>query len=182
MLRHHSHALDTNRVIVLTDPMPPDVAVGAARRAGATDPPVVPWGGVDEVRSAASAGSLVIVTCGPEDVPDAVRALFEAGAPPIPALAVEGGADAPRLTPSARSLLADPRLRDLEVPVPAVRSDDVRRVLWDQLRALSAEERHHLLEVDGGPAKGWLAISAAAAGVLAGRRVAGDRRWRAGPA
>ena len=181
MLRHHSHALDMNRVIVLTDPMPPDVAAEAARRAGGLGARAVPWSGADDVRAASSAEDLILVTCAPEEVSEAVRDLLDAGARPIPALAIEGDARTPRLSRSARSILDDPSLPGMEIPVPAVADDDARRALWDQLRALRAEERHHLVEVDVGPAEGWPEAGAAAAGVLAGRRAAGDRRWRTGP-
>jgi len=76
---------------------------------------------------------------------------------------------------------------DVHAVVPAL--DDVRRA---EVRALSAplrlEDRHHLIEVDPRPAFDELGrdaaaapivdLAAAAAGVLAGRLTAANRRWR----
>jgi hypothetical protein len=98
-----------------------------------------------------------------------------------------------------RTLLRDATLDALNVAVPALAEADRTR-LWDSLRAERIEERHHLVEVDGRPAldaldalaaapphpdaglatglHGVAALAAGAAGVLAGRLVAGGRRWR----
>jgi hypothetical protein len=179
MLRHHSHALDTTRVIVLTDPSQVDVVTARVTRAGGVAPRMIAWSGPTEVPAALEAGGVVLLTCRPDEARSAVHALIDVGARPIPTLGIDGDATAPRLSPSTRALLADPGLSDLEVPVPAVADDDTRRRLWDQLREIGAENRHHLVEVDGGPEGGWASLAAGAAGVLAGRRAAGDRRWRA---
>jgi hypothetical protein len=99
-----------------------------------------------------------------------------------------------------RTLLTDPSLEGLNVPVPAL-DGAARARLWDDLRNDRVEERHHLVEVEGRPAleelaalatapfhpdaglatqlRGIAALAAGAAGVLAGRMVAGGRRWRA---
>jgi len=100
-----------------------------------------------------------------------------------------------------RAFLGDPSLEGLNVAVPALEGDGRAR-LWDSLRAERIEERHHLVEVDGRPAldalralaaapahpdaglatalSGVAALAAGAAGVLAGRLVAGGRPWRPG--
>jgi hypothetical protein len=102
-----------------------------------------------------------------------------------------------------RALLTDRALEGLNVAVPAL-DDAARTRLWDGLRGDRVEERHHLVEVDGRPAlealaalavapphpdaglatelHGVAALAAGAAGVLAGRMVAGGRRWRAAEA
>ena len=86
----------------------------------------------------------------------------------------------------------------MNVPVPALEDDAQREVVWGALRGRKLEERHHLVEVDGAPAIEELRargvevrtmgrgidddpaffLAAGAAGVLAGRMAAEDRRWR----
>ncbi len=83
--------------------------------------------------------------------------------------------------------------------MPTLADDAQRQIVWDALRAAKIEERHQLVEVDGRPALDELAtrrieprsmgrgveddpayfLAAGAAGVLAGRTAAGNRRWRA---
>jgi hypothetical protein len=107
----------------------------------------------------------------------------------IPALDVLGEEE-PGLGPATLELLADPGLRDLNVPVPVVDDDEVRRALWDRLRGTGVEDRHHPVEVDGRPALAELhsrglpvadgdlrALATGAAGVLAGRMAAAARAW-----
>ena len=77
---------------------------------------------------------------------------------------------------------------DVHVPVPSL-EDPERSVVADYLRPLELEATHHLVEVDPAPAfeqAGLVldgaplhALAAAAAGVLAGRLAASNRRWRA---
>jgi len=93
----------------------------------------------------------------------------------------------PSVTRASLDLLGDPSLRDLHVAVPAFEDERVRTRVWDQLRGGGGEERHQLAEVGGGtwaslPAVGgdaWATAGAFAAGILAGRIAAGNRRWRA---
>jgi hypothetical protein len=78
---------------------------------------------------------------------------------------------------------------DVDVQVPVPTGDDVHRAaVRSLLGPLELETMHHLVEVDPRPALEELgdlasdslaALAAAAAGVLAGRIVVGDRRWRA---
>lgn len=84
------------------------------------------------------------------------------------------------------------------VAVPILRDDDERSAVWDALRARKLEERHQLVDVDGGPALEELErrgvqvesmgrtvaddpaffLASGAAGVLAARMAAGSRAWR----
>jgi hypothetical protein len=96
------------------------------------------------------------------------------------------------------TILRDVCLVATDVPVPTLEDDAQRRDVWDSLREAKLEHRHQLVEVDGRPALAELAarhieprsmgrgveddpayfLAAGAAGVLAGRTAAGDRRWR----
>jgi hypothetical protein len=87
------------------------------------------------------------------------------------------------------------------VAVPVLEHEPQRRAVWDALRGRGIEDRHHLVEVDGGPAIHALGdarvevtsmgrspaadpaffLAAGAAGVLAGRMAAGSRRYRSRP-
>ena len=84
-----------------------------------------------------------------------------------------------------------------DVAVPVL-PDRERAPVWDALRERRLEDRHRLVEVDGGPALDELGragvqidsmgrtpaddpaffLAAGAAGILAGRMAAGSRRWR----
>ena len=86
----------------------------------------------------------------------------------------------------------------MNVPVPVLGDDGQRTAVWDALRSRKLEETHHLVEVDGAPAVDELRargidvrsmgrgidddpaffLAAGAAGVLAGRLAAENRRWR----
>ena len=86
------------------------------------------------------------------------------------------------------------------VAVPVLEGDQ-RVDVWDALREAKLEESHQLVEADGRPALDELKrrgveiesmgrkpeedpaffLAAGAAGVLAGRMVAGSHAWRAGP-
>jgi hypothetical protein len=78
---------------------------------------------------------------------------------------------------------------DVQVAIPS-EEGDARRALREALAPFELERLHHLVEVDARPAfeEAGTAIgcaspeerAAAAAGVLAGRIAAGNRRWRAG--
>jgi hypothetical protein len=98
------------------------------------------------------------------------------------------------------TILRDVCLVSADVPVPTLDDDEQRDAVWDALRSAKLEDRHQLVEVDGRPALGELAtrgiqprsmgrgveddpaffLAAGAAGVLAGRVAAGNRRWREG--
>lgn len=79
----------------------------------------------------------------------------------------------------------------LNVAVPSVDDDGERRSMWASLHTADIAERHHLVDVDGRPALDELAsqgrrvegallglLAAGAAGVLAGRMVVANRRWK----
>jgi hypothetical protein len=91
---------------------------------------------------------------------------------------------------SSRLVLRAPNVDGLNLAVPALEAHQRER-LWRDLLALKAEERHQPVEVAvpptlagdtipgfaedlGAPA----VLAACATGILAGRMVAGDRRWR----
>jgi hypothetical protein len=131
---------------------------------------------------AAEGAQVGIVHC--PDAGDAVATLREAierGARGLPVLGLVSHGTLPTLTADALALLTDPALHDLHVAVPAFEDDETRRALWDQLRSARVEERHQLVEVDGGPVAADTAgpseLAAAAAGILAGRMAAANRVW-----
>jgi hypothetical protein len=76
---------------------------------------------------------------------------------------------------------------EVEVPVPVLEGRERERT-WQLLRSVGVDGTHHLVEVDPRPAFDELGLdprtaslverSAAAAGVLAGRLAAANRRWR----
>jgi hypothetical protein len=96
------------------------------------------------------------------------------------------------------TILADVCKVEVDVPVPVLDQEEQRTVVWDALRSRHLEELHHLVEVDGRPAPEELHgrgidvetmgrgieddpaffLAAGAAGVLAGRMAAENRRWR----
>jgi hypothetical protein len=91
-------------------------------------------------------------------------------------------------------------LPPVHVAVPALDDPAQREEVWSALRGDRLEDRHHLVEVTGGPALDLLRdrgvrvesmgrsvaddtaffLSAGAAGVLAGRMAEGDRAWHTG--
>jgi hypothetical protein len=180
-------------VIVLNDAVLLDVVLAGVRRAGG-DPDIHALRRADSamLRTALSSGAEVVVAvCEFSSMIEVIRTVRDLGGRPIPVLSIRGGDDGPSVSPASLSLLADPDLTDLEIPVPTTDDDGTRRLLWDQLRRVRSEDRHHLVEVDGRPAvddrpggpsrpvDSWAALAAGAAGVLAGRMAASDRRWRA---
>jgi hypothetical protein len=96
------------------------------------------------------------------------------------------------------TILRDVSMVETNVAVPVL-PEEQRAAIWEALRDAKLEERHHLVEVDGRPGIDGLAtagvavrtmgrgpdddpaffLAAGAAGVLAGRMAAGNRRWRA---
>ena len=131
----------------------------------------------------------------------ALMAAQTLGGRPIPALRVSFADERERhrgVSHHSLTILADVCKVDVNVPVPVLEDDAQREVVWGALRGRKLEERHHLVEVDGAPAIEELRargvdvrtmgrgidddpaffLAAGAAGVLAGRMAAEDRRWR----
>ena len=193
-IAHDTSAAMAHRpVVVLTQDERIDVVMAGLRRAGG-DPDVrtAPWTDPGSLGDGLSAGSeAAVVTCDASEASAVILAVRALGARPIPVLSFVEADGTASLSPASLSLILDPRLEDLEIPVPSVDDGGERRELWDQLRGVRAEERHHLVEVDGQPALddlaeqgmplpgGMAARAAGAAGVLAGRLAASNRRWRA---
>jgi hypothetical protein len=119
---------------------------------------------------------------------------------PIPALRVSFADERERhrgVSHHSLTILADVCRVAVNVPVPALQDDTQRSAVWEALRSRQLEEIHHLLEVDGQPAIEELRargvdvrtmgrgieddpaffLAAGAAGVLAGRLAAENRRW-----
>jgi hypothetical protein len=130
----------------------------------------------------------------------ALMAAQTLGGRPIPALRVSFADERDRhrgVSHHSLTILADVCKVDVNVPVPVL-GDAQREAVWGALRDRKLEERHHLVEVDGAPAVEELRargvevrtmgrgieddpaffLAAGAAGVLAGRMAAEDRRWR----
>jgi hypothetical protein len=120
---------------------------------------------------------------------------------PIPALRVSFADERERhrgVSHHSLTILADVCKVDVNVPVPVLPDDSQRAAVWDALRSRKLEEAHHLVEVDGMPALEEIRsrgidvrtmgrgidddpaffLAAGAAGVLAGRLAAENRRWR----
>jgi hypothetical protein len=130
----------------------------------------------------------------------ALMAAATLGGRPIPALRVSfaDGRERHRgVSHHSLTILADVCKVDVNVPVPALEKEEQRTAVWDALRSRQLEDRHHLVEVDGQPAIEELRargihvqtmgrgieddptffLAAGAAGVLAGRLAAENRRW-----
>jgi hypothetical protein len=131
-----------------------------------------------------------------------LNAVAAVGGRPIPSLRVSFADERERhrgVSHHSLTILRDVCLVETDVPVPTLEDDTQRADIWDALRAAKIEERHQLVEVDGRPALSELAargieprsmgrgvdddpayfLAAGAAGVLAGRMAARNRRWRA---
>lgn len=180
-------------VLMLTEPALLDIVLAGVHRAG-DDPTCLTIRQTDRdtVRPALSGVHEVVIALCEASASDAVRGVMEVGGRPIVVLSLHGGDMGPIVSTASLTFLADRAFRDLEVPVPAVDDDGTRTMLWDQLRVVQAEDRHHLVEVDGRPAleglsehgtstpaDAWACLASGAAGVLAGRMAASNRRWRA---
>ena len=130
-----------------------------------------------------------------------LNAAAAVGGRPIPSLRISFADPRARhhgVSHHSLTILRDVCLVAADVPVPALDDDEQRGTVWDALRNISLEDRFQLVEVDGRPALAELAargleprsmgrgieddpaffLAAGAAGVLAGRVAAGDRRWR----
>jgi hypothetical protein len=131
----------------------------------------------------------------------ALMAAATLGGRPIPALRVSFADERERhrgVSHHSLTILADVCKVDVHVPVPVLEDDEQRAAVWKGLRSRTLEEVHHLVEVDGRPAVEELLargidvrsmgrgieddpaffLAAGAAGVLAGRLAAENRRWR----
>ena len=131
----------------------------------------------------------------------ALMAAATLGGRPIPALRVSFADERERhrgVSHHSLTILADVCKVDVDVPVPVLEDEVERGAVWDALRSRRLEEIHHLVEVDGGPAVEELRnrgidvrtmgrgieddpaffLAAGAAGILAGRLAAENRRWR----
>jgi hypothetical protein len=200
-MRHHIRAMDPNRgratgplggrpVVVLgAEALAPIARAGAVRADRAASVAVI----LDVDRTALAAigtdVDVVIAIAGRATVVEILGVVRRLGGRGIPVVDILGG-EQPGLAAASLELLADPGLGDLNVPVPVVEEDELRRALWDRLRAAGVEDRHHPVEVDGRPALAelhsrglpvadgdLLALAAGAAGVLAGRMAAAARAW-----
>jgi hypothetical protein len=119
---------------------------------------------------------------------------------PIPALRVSFADERARhrgVSHHSLTILADVCKVDVNVPIPSLADEREREAVWAALRERKLEERHHLVEVDGLPAIEELRsrgvevttmergidddpaffLAAGAAGVLASRMAAENRRW-----
>lgn len=131
----------------------------------------------------------------------ALMAAATLGGRPIPALRVSFADERERhreVSHHSLTILSDVCKVDVNVPVPLLADGAQRAAVWDSLRSRRVEEIHHLVEVDGQPALEELRardvdvrtmgrgidddpaffLAAGAAGVLAGRMAAENRRWR----
>lgn len=131
----------------------------------------------------------------------ALMAAATVGGRPIPALRVSFADERARhrgVSHHSLTILADVCKVDVNIPVPVLEDDEQRSAVWDGLGSRQLEETHHLVEVDGTPAVEELRargievrtmgrgidddpaffLAAGAAGVLAGRMAAENRRWR----
>jgi hypothetical protein len=173
--------LNGSPVVVLPDRSTVAVTLAGLRRAGRrpavgveqADEPAI---GPRMLRAMEDGAEALVIAGGGREELWVARAL---GGRPLAALPLDD--------PGAmRSLFAG---LDVDVQVPVPTGDDVHRAaVRSLLGPLELETMHHLVEVDPRPALEELgdlasdslaALAAAAAGVLAGRIVVGDRRWRA---
>jgi hypothetical protein len=154
-----------------------DVAILAAARSGDADAQHVVPSGPALLAAAAAGAQVLLVADGNGRAMNVIRAL---GGRPLPAL--------PFSDPEALRGCLDGCHVDVDIAIPAV-DDSTRAELRSLLRKLRLDDVHHLVEVDprsGLDGTGLTlddapldALGSAAAGVLAGRLAAANRRWRA---
>ena len=169
-------------VIVLPDPVWSDLAIAGALRAGRHPATLRLPGdalalGLRLLVAVSEGADVVLVEGGAGQHLRVARAL---GGRPLAVL--------PLPDRDAVASLFDGCGLDVHVPVPSL-EDPERSLVAECLRPLELEATHHLLEVDPAPAFEQAgvaldgapldALAAAAAGVLAGRLAANNRRWRA---
>lgn len=166
-------------IVVVTDEALVHLAVAGALRSGKLRPDVIDDGVPSLAARLLRSGADAVVTVARDgQVLGAIRAL--AGRP-IPAL--------PWDDPGRAGRLLEGSPVDVDVPIPSV--EPGRTAARAQILDGRLAEGHHPLEVDprpafaevgADPARATLGeLSAAAAGVLAGRVAAGNRRWRTTP-
>ena len=174
--------LASTPVIVLPDPVWSDLAIAGVLRAG-RHPACV---GLPGEAPALGLRVLVAVTEGADVV------LVEGGAGPHLRVARALGGRPLAVLPLPDRDAVETTLQgcglDVLVPVPSLEDPD-RSLVADCLRPLTLEATHHLVEVDPAPAFEQTGVdldraslharAAGAAGVLAGRLAASNRRWRA---
>ena len=172
--------LASTPVVVLPDGSLGDLARAGARRAGHSPAIATVAGGAGwlglVLLDAVGSADVLIVEQGDGETLRLARAL---GGRPLAAL--------PLIEPAAVATLFSSLDLDVHVPVPS--GDDPLRVrIRRTLAPFDLEAIHHLVEVDPQPAFDELRLDvtdadldelcAAAAGVLAGRLAATNRRWR----
>jgi len=174
--------LASTPVIVLPDPVWSDLAIAGALRSGHQPaclrlPGDAPALGLQMLVAATEGADVVLVEGGAGPHLRVARAL---GGRPLPVL--------PFPDRDAIAAMFRGCEFDVDVPVPAL-TDQQRADVSALLRILTLQKTHHLVEVDPSPAFAHAgldiagasleALAAGAAGVLAGRLAAGNRRWRA---
>jgi hypothetical protein len=135
---------------------------------------------------------------------NALNAAATLGGRPIPALRMSFADERNRhrgVSHHSMTILSKVCLVETNVAVPALDDAVKRETVWTALREAKLEDRHQLVEVAGVPALDELSrrgvevrtmgrgiaddpeffLAAGAAGVLAGRMAAGNRRWRSAP-
>ncbi len=174
--------LASTPVIVLPDPVWSDLATAGALRAGrqpacARLPGDAPALGLRMLVAVTEGADIVLVEGGAGPHLRVARAL---GGRPLAVLPLPD-------RDAVETMLQGCGL-DVHVPVPSL-EDPERSLVADCLRPLTLEATHHLVEVDPAPAFEQAGVdldraslharAAGAAGVLAGRLAASNRRWRA---
>ena len=173
--------LASTPVIVLPTDRWTDLATAGALRAGHRPaclrlPGGAPRLGIQMLVAVTEGADVVLVEAGGGSQLDTARTL---GGRPLAALPLDRPDEIGRYLAGCAF--------DVHVPLP--RGDDALRArVLASIGLLQLEARHHLVEVDPIPAfveagvdpadASLDALSAAAAGVLAGRLAAGNRRWR----
>jgi hypothetical protein len=179
-------------VLVLDPSMRPIVAAGIARAGGHPETLAIDLGAGGrplQQHWGVTAPEAVMLTAPAGALDALVRAGIEAcalGGRLLTALSLHLSSGPDR---DSLALLGEPQLPEVTVAVPSIDDDEERRSVWTALGAV-VDGRHHLVDVDGKPALDELAdvgpvvegdllwmLGAGAAGVLAGRMVAGNRRW-----
>jgi len=130
-----------------------------------------------------------------------LNAAARLGGKPIPALRISFADQRARhrgVSHHSLTILRDVCLVETNVAIPTLPDEAQREAVWGALREAKLADRHQLVEVDGRPAIDELAArdmqvttmgrgvtddpvffeAAGAAGVLAGRLAAENRRWR----
>lgn len=173
--------LASTPVIVLPDAAWTDLATAGALRSGRAPaclrlPAAAPRLGIQLLVAVTEGADVVLIEGGAGPQLDLARAL---GGRPLAVLPLD--------RPAAIGAYLAGCAFDVHVPVPSV-EEPLRARIGAVIAPLGLEARHHLVDVDPDPAFAEAgiersdapldAIAAAAAGVLAGRLAAGNRRWR----